>query len=338
MPSMPSNDASLARRRYEFVVEQLNHYSGIKKKINEHSIFIPCPFHNEKTPSGRIFFDPTSRSPGYFVCYGCGHKARWDELAPKIGLKPFAHQKPSVQYAHRVLTHTEEERKKKDDLKFSPLPKNKLWRSIPTNVLISLGAKLCQQSWSDEKFVFLPVLIRKELKGYIKARLRKKAGETSYINASGGWSAKYGLFPYDYSVELMQYCGSSVLVLVEGPRDALRLINKGLPAIAVLGTQSWSPVKSRMLELSGASHIILMMDGDCAGKKAEELILPTLKGMVEVSTFSLRGEDSPYHQFADEDEPTKAAKAAGVELWDPGNCPEWKLNQLLKMMRKIKTS
>jgi len=338
MPSTQLSDASLVRRRYEFVVNQLNSYSGVKKKINEHSIFIPCPFHSEKTPSGRIFYSPNSRSPGYFKCYGCGATSKWDDLAPRIGLKAFAHQKPSVQYTHKVLTKEDSEKRKKDNLTFSPLPKNKLWRKIPTNLLIDIGAAVCKQSWSDEKFVFLPVEIRGELKGYIKARLKKIPGETSYINSTGGWSAQSGLFPYDYSVRMMRAQGLNYLVLVEGPRDALRLLNLKIPAVAVLGTQSWSPVKSRNLELSGAKYVVLMMDGDDAGKRAEDLILPTLKGMMETRVFSLRGKDSPYHEFEDEDEPSKAAKSKGVTLWDPGNCPQSKIDQLSKMLRRLGTT
>jgi len=39
-----------------------------------------------------------------------------------------------------------------------------------------------------------------------------------------------------------------------------------------------------------------------------------------VTLWDMKG--SPYRQFKDEDEPSKAAKAAGINLWDPGNCPE----------------
>jgi hypothetical protein len=78
-----------------------------------------------------------------------------------------------------------------------------------------------------------------------------------------------------------------------------------------------------------------MMDGDGAGISAEELVQPALQSMFTTSIFSLHGEDSPYHQFSDDEEPTKAAKAAGVPLWDPGNCPKTKISQLLKRIKKL---
>jgi len=73
---------------------------------------------------------------------------------------------------------------------------------------------------------------------------------------------------------------------------------------------------------------VLCMDGDDAGKKAIELIEPQLEGLINTTVFDLCGPDSPYDQFADEDEPSKVAKAAGVELWDPGNMPLNKVKEL----------
>lgn len=331
MDSTPSNDASLARRRFEFITQQFNSYSGTRKRINDTSFFISCPVHSEKTPSGRVYLDPNSRSPGFFHCYGCGCKLRYDELAPKIGLKPFKWAMPTLQEAPKIFREVEEV--KKDVLEFFDLPHDKSWRAIPTNLLIDLGASICKNAWSDERFVWLPVRIKTALKGYIRARLRKIPDKPSYLNKKGRWSENYGLFPYDYAVKVMLEEGLRTLVLVEGPRDALRLLNHKIPAIAILGTQSWSETKSRMLALSGAKSIVLMMDGDDAGIKACRLVTPLMEKMLEVSTFSLHGKDSPYHQFRNEDEPSKAAKAKGVELWDPGNCPMKKIAELRKLLK-----
>src|SRR5690606_7832235 len=111
-------------------------------------------------------------------------------------------------------------------------------------LLSDIGAKLCQKQYEDgswsAKMLWLPVKVNNQTKGYIKARLKKQEGMTSYINAPGKWSLTYGLFPYDYAVDVMAQLDLSTMALVEGPRDALRLLSEGIPACAMLGTQSWS--------------------------------------------------------------------------------------------------
>lgn len=340
---MPSKENSLAdrRKRYDWVVSQLAQYSGVKKPISSTSMFVLCPIHSEKTPSGRLYYSPNSTNPGFFHCYGCGTKLAWDEVAPKLGLKPYTWTKPTEQYAVKAVSAVVEtsESAPAQELIYGDLPRDKLWRSISTNLLRDLGGKLCSYRWGEqERMVFLPVYIRKHLRGYIRARLRKSADAPSYLNSKGKWSESHGLFPYDYAVEMMKANGSRTLTLVEGPRDALRLLGFGIPAIAILGTHSWSPQKSRYLELSGAHNIVIMMDGDSAGIAAEDLVMPHLKTMFTTKIHSLHGEDSPYWQFIDEAEPTKAAKAAGVSLWDPGNCPKVKIKELKKMISRLDAS
>ena len=88
-----------------------------------------------------------------------------------------------------------------------------------------------------------------------------------------------------------------------------------IPAICILGTQSWSKAKLKLLAMSGADRIILMMDGDAAGKKATKLlktglnvngeqVAPPLNEFFEVKVMKL-------WKFS----PSKE------EAYDPGNCP-----------------
>lgn len=329
-----------ARAKLDFVLNQLSQYAGPTKQ-GSGSTFIICPFHAEKTPSGRIFHSETTKSPGYFKCYGCGEAASWDKVAPLLGLKPFKQPKPTDEYANfNLLPEGDVEEAAvegfvNEDMELSSLPKNKVWREIKTNLLIDLGAKKCRVNHPEHGLLkpklWLPVYVNGELKGYIKARFKKHPDYPSYINAKGPWSKTHGLFPYDYSVKLAKKLKSKTVVLVEGQRDALRLIQIGIPAMCILGTQSWSDTKGKILELAGFERIVLMMDGDCAGIAATELLKPKLKALFEVKViklWSIKG--SPYIQFKNKDEPSKAAKNAGVSLWDPGNCPDW-------IIRKIKS-
>jgi hypothetical protein len=219
-----------------------------------------------------------------------------------------------------------------DEIKYKhlPLPENKLWRGIRTNLLIDVGCTLIEQY--REKFIYMPVNVKGTEKGFIRARLKKVKDKPSYLNKAGKWSENFGLFPYDYSVKLMQDLGLDTLVLVEGPRDALRLLSEDIPAIAILGTQSWSKRKGITLELSGARCVIICGDGDCAGIAANEMIQEKLTGLVNTEIFDLCGKDSPYWPFRNEESPTTSAKAKGVDLWDPASMPKTKVRQLRRLL------
>jgi hypothetical protein len=315
-----------------FVIAQLATYAGEKRTVNSGSTLVSCPYHSEKTPSFRIFHAPTTKSPGFGKCYGCGAAHPWDAFADKLGLKPWSYAKPTEIFASS-LRFTQEEDDASEDLQFFDLPRGKVWRGIKTDFLIKIGAKKCVNEYGTA-FVYLPVNVLGRERGYIKARLKKVDGKPSYINSRGSWSAQSGLFLYDYVMRKKP----KVIVLVEGPRDGLRLNMRRVPGISILGTQSWSSKKSRLIELSGAEHVVLATDGDCAGLAAVKLITPALKPFVRVHHFSLTGKDSPYWPYRHEDEPTKAAKAAGVDLWDPGNMPSHKLRELRSLVQALEHS
>lgn len=254
--------------------------------------YILCPYHSEKTPSGRILHVYGSPGVGNYKCYGCGVTKSWNELASTLGLKLYG-KKEARRDSQSVPKHNFEN--SDDDLLYSKIQKEKLkiiplssmktllstglhktgvWRGFKLQFLHSLGFKFCKAVDSGRTYLYMPVSVKGVERGYIKAQLFKPKLKSipSYINSPGSWSLKYGLFLYDQAIELMQRKNKSTLVLVEGPRDALRLLRFGIPTIAIMGTHSWSKGKMHLLELSGASRIVLMMDGDKAGKAASSLI------------------------------------------------------------------
>jgi len=79
----------------------------------------------------------------------------------------------------------------------------------------------------------------------------------------------------------------STMALVEGPRDALRLLSEGIPACAILGTQSWSEKKSFLLSLAEVGRAIVITDSDRAGDKARDLLDPSLRKHFRVKHFHL---------------------------------------------------
>lgn len=323
-------------RRLQHVLSQLDSYSGTIKRQTESS-FVLCPYHNERTASGRIFHSSSSKSPGFFRCYGCGRTAKWDEVAPLLGLKPLQWSKPDEQFAAPLLRKRSDKDQENREMILEDLPDNKVWRSIPTSFLREVGCRKGHFYYPDsdvhgKAWVYMPVLMNGELRGFSRGRTRKEKDKPSYINSSGGWTKDYGLFPYDYAKALASK--KRYVILVEGQRDALRLLMNGIPAVAIMGTQSWSERKSRMIELMGVDFAVLMMDGDDAGIAAIELIEPQLSHLVNTEVFSLTGRDSPYWAFRKEEAPSKAAKAAGVELWDPQNLPAMKIRELKSSIRR----
>lgn len=325
-------DSVERQKRLDFVKQQLASYGGQKITGNADYTFISCPYHNEKTPSARIFHSPTSHSPGYLKCYGCGAKEFWDKWAPQVGLKPFKRGKPEDSFSNLTATikslslvDNEDEEQEKERFKFKKLKKGEKWRHIKTDLLIKIEAKLCKiwsdeyQSWSGTR-LYLPCNVRGRTVGYIKARLEKHETYPSYLNASGSWSKTHGLFPFDYAIELMERKKSTTVILVEGPRDALRLLQMGIPAMCILGTQSFSKNKAKLLELAGVETVVLFMDGDGAGIKATKMIKPILKGFVTVKVLKLWAmKGSPWKKVKNHKKPKEEAARLGLELWDPGN-------------------
>jgi hypothetical protein len=327
-------------RRQDFIRHQLSLYGGPKKETGERMMIL-CPYHADRTPSGSIWLG--SQGTGKFRCFACKSEATWDELAERLQLQPFKKGPPKEENAMDLLMYkgmqllTDTSGFKQDEFRFKPIPSNKYWRSIPTNLLIELGGKFCTKwidkddgtgFWSSTKFIYLPVNINGEQRGYFRARLRKdKTGNApSYLLAateSGTpWAKQFGLWPFDYAIELMHKLDSSTITLVEGQRDALRLLLSGVPAVCIFGTQSWSDSKAKLLEIAGVERVIMLMDGDCAGKDATERIKPEARRFFDVVAIRLWNvPGSPYLKFKNEPDPTKAAKAAHVDLWDPGNCP-----------------
>lgn len=336
------NDVLAAANKLDFVKNQLSMYVG-EKKNSSGRVLILCPYHSERTPSGSI----SLRSPyaGYFRCFGCGKEASWNTLAERINLQPYGRSEPKEEYAFDLQVERKKDQMDTEDgyvddvFKFWDIPKNKKWRTIPTNLLRELEGQMCYrwfddyQKWGTEKFIHLPVMINGTKRGYFVARLKKREDKPSYLLAKAatenGWSRKFGLWPFDYSIEMMVRLRSRTIVLVEGQRDALRLILNGIPAMCIFGTQSWSETKATLLEVAGVETILTMMDGDDAGIQATRNMRPILRSMFRLKVIKLwEIKGSPYIQFKNEDDPTKAAKAEGVTLWDPGNCPQWIINRI----------
>jgi CHC2 zinc finger/Toprim-like len=267
----------------EHVVSELQSLSQARRSPNH--TFVLCPFHHEKTPSGRVLHDSSRRGVGSFKCFGCGKYAPWNEVAPLLGMQTYGAKgmaemdvpKSNPALYERYLfgeaadTATEEDERyplsESNCLKVGL--KDGVWRGYSIDFLRdSIGAQIIRSK--GRFYILLPVNIQGKEKGYIRAQLFKPDAKSipSYLNKTGKWSLDHGLFPFDYAQSIDKTC----MVLVEGPRDALRLCQAKIPAVAILGTQSWSDKKSRVLEFAGVTKVVCLMDGDEAGRLATSML------------------------------------------------------------------
>lgn len=246
----------------------------IPHKVCGDNILIKCPFHHDEKPSLSIYIGNTKVPWGTFHCFGCGKSGSWNTLAKILDL-------PLIKPEEQLFTVN------LDDLYPQPVKEefgipwdsSKSWRGINGELLAELQCKYTIDTHGNE-YIILPVKISGELKGYIKATLIKRS--VSYFNSKGNWSSKYGLFPYDRI--------SDRFLLVEGPRDALFLIQNGIPAMATLGANNWSPIKRNLVLHAGIP--ILCFDGDRAGREGMSRIYKDLRQYLYVKRIWLdEGQD-----------------------------------------------
>lgn len=319
--------------KIELVRQQIALVPQVKMKSD--MAMIPCPFHADINPSCAVYFKSNQRHPGSWYCFGCNAHGLWDELADALGLEKFD-PAPRDRFTRPVaVTLDKYDDASEEKLIFKDLPKNKSWRGLSTNLLIDVGCKQCKVVYSNlsksSTFIWMPVFIDKKLIGYIKARLKKDPDKPSYINKKGAWTKSKGLFPFDYAISKMT--DKKSVVLVEGQRDALRLLENNIPALCIMGTHNWNDNKSMLLDIHGVKRAIIFLDGDDAGISGTKLLYPSLKKYIDdvkvVKLWSWPG--SPYLKYCYYDKPSKAAKMDGIELWDPFSCPKEIIDQIKEL-------
>ena len=297
---------------------------GLKKQ-QDGSIWVCCPFHREKTPSCVINANPnkiTNRGKlplGTFNCFGCPAKGSWNVLAEKAGLAKLGGYSEDKIFVTRYnagdvavlrnnllsqqeLTLEALLEEMHIELYYDVLPIDS-WRTISGKILSKVGAKFYHDQQEDTSMLLLPVVVGGDYVGGIRCRMEKEEGKTSYINKKGPWIKESGLFPYDYVVSQ----NPKDIVLVEGPRDSLRMNAQGIPTLSIMGTQTWSDEKCDLLLSTGADRIIVFMDGDKPGVSATNKIKKSLKNKVDLKVIK----SARYNHLVTDD-----------KKLDPGNAPK----------------
>lgn len=121
-------------------------------------------------------------------------------------------------------------------------------------------------------------------KKYRKELLAKRADAELELDTLPKYRNNYDMkaqklfYPWDFIRK--HFHRPKTLVLVEGQVDALFLVYNGIPAVAIFGTNNWTPFKESMVVAAGFQRIVVAMDGDKPGRKARKKIYKALKDKV----------------------------------------------------------
>lgn len=294
---------------HAIIVAELGRYMG-EKLTNKKRVAIPCPFHNETQPSLYINLDANNRKApiGGYYCFGCrastGKNGGWNGLAKLLGLATIEGDSAQVtNYVRRDSPAIEEQYDPEegwniDELLeqwncgfYAPWPADQNWRGVPGWLVRKIGGWLSLDEKYDNQVCILPQWNGDILTGAIKARCKVfKKTRMKYLSAPGEWVKTHALFPYHTVEAMLAQRQDRSIFLVEGPRDAIRLIGCGIPALALLGTNNWGEEKRDLLMTLDPDRVFLAFDNDGAGQGAIKLVSPMLKDYVHRVKIKFEGD------------------------------------------------
>lgn len=324
-PNEANKTANAGASAFEIISEAVRSLRGTQQGDNYN---VCCPFHDEDTPSCGVNLSTSSKVPvGFFYCFGCGEKGPWNKFAeatnlPKI--KDWQNFKENAGVKLKVKLHSSltEQDKLLSEIKSNmaiPWPENKDWRGYSGKLIRKLGGMQYNDERSDQLMLVFPIYVNDKLKGAVRAFLVKKEKRASYLATDGGWAKSYGMFGYDMAKRLIKKRGLKKVVVVEGPRDCLRLLSRGIPAVAILGTKNFNKKKAMYLIGLGVDEILIMPDNDQAGLQMKALVKEEVGDLCKTRYLKLP---------RDKDKDGKLIKM------DPDNAPKSIIKEIRKLVYK----
>lgn len=269
------------------------------------ALWICCPFHEEKTPSCKVNITENGYPYGSFYCFGCKAHGGWNALAEKAGLKKIWKQGDSLADLTKSAFTGNNAVALPGQLEFTvisrdsnvisegirtffgkavnvaPWPVDLEWRKIRGDVVRRAGGLIYSDRIRKEARLWLPVRIFGREYAGIHCLLEKGDGKhnLSYVNDRNEFS-RSSLFPFDLVARLLhEQTVPPVLFLVEGPRDALNMIQLGFAALSVLGSY-FSPEKRSLLDYLSFNRLVMAFDSDMAGYKARRAVHELCSGKI----------------------------------------------------------
>lgn len=264
----------------DFITQQLQAQGVRFRTGGSKDIQAYCPQgHDRKSASLLI-----RRADGAFICFGCGIKGRnWNHLQryiPGIELIPDAELPDDSDLAADVLRKRLAQDSNRVELPWDTEPWVGGYRHVRQQVLQRIGARKWFDGINRCWRILLPITEERTLVNWTSRRL-DESKEHRYRNHPG-ISVKHQVFPFDYVANM----NPTTVVVVEGPYDALRLVNYGIPALAILGTKNWDFHKVGLISRVGfVGRVILALDNDTGGNAARLGIAMDLKQVFEVDHF-----------------------------------------------------
>lgn len=256
----------------DLIVQELEKYGGYKKDASAYRMVV-CPFHDDRNPSCGVKIEHGS-TLGDFHCFGCGERGSWNKFAEKTGLLTINVWDNTVSVGHvdiNTRTHLYYALTKKDVFSEFGVPEavpwidSIDWRGFSGRFLNRVGAYIAYDQYKNTAQVLFLVEFGGEIRGGVKAVFQKGKG-SSYFTTKGNWVNQYGLLFFKQARTLIKNNGYNFVVLVEGPRDALRLLRNGIPAIATLGAEAVSKEKAMLVETLDIDTVYCLPDNDSGGE------------------------------------------------------------------------
>jgi 5S rRNA maturation endonuclease (ribonuclease M5) len=268
-----------------------------------------CPFPHEKGQDDGFHLEIT-KDGRKAHCWVCDWSGSWNKLARAMGMAEFNAKVFADTYTDRVA-ETDVFGKLQDEFNtllntddnVVTLPEGlspweqPVWRGLSKKFLRRIPSFLWKQEVKTKTGrtfnvdrILWPYYQYDRLVGWVGRRLDKSDFQKYFRKP--GCDAKKVLFPFDY---VRQYHkGDESVVLVEGEVDALNLLQSGIPALAILGSNNWSDDKLDLLLSLNFKRVYLLMDPDFAGRKAAKEIRPTLDAKFEYTkVLRIDGDDDP---------------------------------------------
>jgi 5S rRNA maturation endonuclease (ribonuclease M5) len=275
----------------EKILELLKSLPGRAIEDRGSSVWMVCPNPehaggSERTASFKINLE--SPFLGSCFCFGCAVHGSWKKVtAPLLGLKGSAVELPEI--ASDSFSEDEEARMlgqnpRRMERGFrEKWPRTQAWRSVPGNIIVDVGGCMILHGDGREPMLRLPVVVRGIERTYIDCKINPaKDDERKYFNSDGA-ATKNVLFPYDW----VRRKAPDVLAIVEGPRDALITIRNGLPALATLGSHSWSKRCKNLVLAIAPKTLLILADPDEAGEKLAKNVYRDLSPYMKVVVVNL---------------------------------------------------
>ena len=275
---------------------------------------VPCCFHpigDMITQTLEINVIPHTDSKGreiqvgQFRCWSCGRKGIWNTLADERHMARLVEtDNPDLSTVvhHIAYEHSYTLPDQEDMFDLEPgWNWTKKGVTLFYETLVRAGAKWYRHpvrrngEWVKRKRLWLPANTQGEVVGHIGAYVGTNKDTVPYLNSKGQWASHY-FFGFDEALRLSKRWTKKgykkFCCVVEGPRDQLMMLQNRIPAVACLGSNSWSDAKANMLSVA-FDYVFVLGDGDPAGHKLNKAVKQGLTGIVPVKVIKLRDTSDP---------------------------------------------